>query len=287
MRGETLIDAGSGTGEWSIAFGSAFDRILGFDSSIERVELANWFKVDYDLPFVNFEKGDIRKLPLPDDYADAVFCYSVVVSYLDISEVYRELWRVLKPGGICYMGILAIAYQYYLRDNLSKTDEKFKTQGERGIYNSLCQDALQPLAPLIRPNGLLHSFAQTWLENSGDPTELIAAISGDAYRPVSAAATIRTDLGDAYFGILRSDLREIILGSRTTFSYADKGRGYRPEELEIASAKAGFARFEWAPEGMLSIQSNGSVITAPAVDAPPIYSDHQGRMTVWEALTWK
>jgi ubiquinone/menaquinone biosynthesis C-methylase UbiE len=57
------------------------------------------------LPAENFQVGLIERMPFPDAFADVVLCNSVLHFARDedhFRTMLRELWRVLKPGGMLF-----------------------------------------------------------------------------------------------------------------------------------------------------------------------------------------
>jgi len=294
LSGELLVDAGCGTGAWSFGFAARFDRVLGIDYKPERIAAARWLADEAGLEQTDFMEGDIRRMPLADNAADAVFCYSVVIDELDIDEVYAAFFRILKPGGAALISLNGLGYQYYTLRERGAADPAARRHGEEAVYNSHVQYALGPLilaiAPARRrrawwPFRVPDSFPKGVIDPS--PGDIVAALGGGA-DALEAVEAIARDLGPEYIQRLRSDLAAIVTGAATRFSFARAGRGYRPSELEKASRKAGFTRFEWARDGLLSVQPDGSVTRQASPNCPPIHShDYDGQLRVWEALSWK
>lgn len=292
LDGDLLVDAGCGTGAWSFGFADRFDRVLGVDYKPERVAAARWLRDEAGLARVDFVEGDIRRMPLADDAADAIFCYSVLIDDLDLDEVHAEFFRVLKPGGAALISLNGLGYQYYTARERGAADLQARRRGQEAIYNSLVQFALAPLLPAIArarrpwwPFRAPGAFPPGVIDPS--PGDIVASLGGgsDALEAVEAIAR---DLGPEYIRRLRSDLAAIANGAPARFSFARAGRGYRPIELEQASRRAGFGRFEWARDGLLSVQSDGSVTRRASPKCPPIHpNDYDGRLRVWEALSWK
>ena len=142
LSGDVLIDAGCGGGRWSFALATAFERVIGFDLTPRRIATASWQKERFDIASVEFIPGDIRKIPADGESADAVYCNSVVFGGVPILTILREFFRVLKPGGICYLGLNAPGYAYELA---RRDDPKFADFGRRRIYNTFCRRYLSPL----------------------------------------------------------------------------------------------------------------------------------------------
>ena len=294
LAGELLVDAGCGTGAWSFGFADRFERVLGVDYKPERIAAARWLADEAALARIEFVEGDIRRVPLADGAADAIFCYSVLIDDLNLDEVYEEFFRILKPGGAALISLNGLGYQYYTARERGTADPQARRRGEEAIYNSHVQFALLPLLPAIartRPRRSWRALRgrETFPQGKVDPSpgDIVASLGGGA-DALEAVEAIARDLGPAYVQMLRSDLAAIATGAAVRFRFAGAGRGYRPIELEAASQKAGFGRFEWARDGLLSVQSDGAVTRQASPLCPPIHAnDFDGKLRVWEALSWK
>lgn len=100
--GETVVDLGSGAGFDAFIISPLVGdtgSVIGVDLSDEMLALArkNVRKGHYNN--VEFIKGDIEQLPLPDAIADHVVSNCVINLSLQKEDVYREAFRVLKNGG--------------------------------------------------------------------------------------------------------------------------------------------------------------------------------------------
>jgi arsenite methyltransferase len=104
--GETVVDLGSGGG---LDVFLAAQRVgptgkaIGIDMTVEMLELArrNAAKADHGRPLANveFHQATIDRLPLPDGSVDCVISNCVINLAPDKQAVFREVARVLKPGG--------------------------------------------------------------------------------------------------------------------------------------------------------------------------------------------
>jgi SAM-dependent methyltransferase len=105
-EGETVVDLGSGGG-LDIFLAAAkvgpTGRAIGIDMTPEMVELArrNAARGKDGAPFTNveFHLATIDKLPLADNSVDCVISNCVINLAPDKPAVFREIARVLKPGG--------------------------------------------------------------------------------------------------------------------------------------------------------------------------------------------
>ena len=100
--GETIVDLGSGAGMDSYLAANLVGksgRVVGFDMTPEMLARAQKNLQGVGYPQVTFRQADIENLPLPDGTADAVLSNCVINLAPDKAAVYREIFRVLKPGG--------------------------------------------------------------------------------------------------------------------------------------------------------------------------------------------
>ena len=101
-EGETVLDLGSGAGaDVLISAGrvGASGRAIGLDMTDEMLELARANAERAGVENVEFVKGYIEDIPLPDDSVDVVISNCVINLAGDKRRVIAETARVLKPGG--------------------------------------------------------------------------------------------------------------------------------------------------------------------------------------------
>jgi SAM-dependent methyltransferase len=101
-EGEAVLDLGSGGG--LDAFLSArrvgsTGKVYGLDMTDEMLDLARRNQAEAGIENVEFLKGEIEAIPLPDDSVDVIISNCVINLSVDKPEVFREAHRVLKPGG--------------------------------------------------------------------------------------------------------------------------------------------------------------------------------------------
>ncbi len=101
-EGETVLDLGSGAGiDVFLAakkVGSR-GRIIGVDMTEEMVVRARASASEYGYENVEFRLGEIENLPIEDSTVDVVISNCVINLSPDKKKVFREAYRVLKPGG--------------------------------------------------------------------------------------------------------------------------------------------------------------------------------------------
>jgi|SRR5882672_604846 len=100
--GETVLDLGSGGGIdvlLSARRVGPTGRAYGLDMTDEMLELANENKRKAGLENVEFLKGEMERIPLPDNSVDVIISNCVINLSADKDQVLREALRVLRPGG--------------------------------------------------------------------------------------------------------------------------------------------------------------------------------------------
>ena len=100
--GETVLDLGSGGGIdvlLSARRVGPTGKAYGLDMTDEMLALANANKSKAGVTNVEFLKGEIEHIPLPDNSVDVIISNCVINLSADKDAVLREAFRVLKPGG--------------------------------------------------------------------------------------------------------------------------------------------------------------------------------------------
>jgi arsenite methyltransferase len=100
--GETVLDLGSGGGIDVLLAARRVGptgKAYGLDMTDEMLSLANENKRKAGAENVEFLKGEIENIPLPDNFVDVIISNCVINLSADKDRVLREAFRVLKPGG--------------------------------------------------------------------------------------------------------------------------------------------------------------------------------------------
>jgi len=100
--GETVLDLGSGGGIdvlLSAARVGPTGKAYGLDMTDDMLALARENQRQAGATNVEFLKGEIENIPLPDQSVDVVISNCVINLSVDKSRVLREAFRVLRPGG--------------------------------------------------------------------------------------------------------------------------------------------------------------------------------------------
>jgi SAM-dependent methyltransferase len=133
-QGERVLDLGSGGGI-DVLLSAKRVGVTGFayglDMTDEMLELARGNATKAGATNVEFVKGHIEDIPLPDAAVDVVISNCVINLSVDKPAVLREMFRVLTPGG--RIGISDVVAE----DQLTATD-----RAERGSYVGCIAGAL-------------------------------------------------------------------------------------------------------------------------------------------------
>jgi SAM-dependent methyltransferase len=101
-KGETVLDLGSGGGNDVLLSAKRVGptgKAYGLDMTDEMLALARENQHKAGITNVEFLKGEIENIPLPDNSVDVIISNCVINLSADKSRVPREALRVLKPGG--------------------------------------------------------------------------------------------------------------------------------------------------------------------------------------------
>lgn len=102
QAGERVVDAGSGAGfDCFIAAKQVGPggRVLGVDMLGEMLARSRAAAEAMGLAHVEFREGLLEDMPVEDGWADVVISNGVINLCADKKRVFKEIWRVLRPGG--------------------------------------------------------------------------------------------------------------------------------------------------------------------------------------------
>src|SRR5437016_13559197 len=100
--GETVLDLGSGGGIDALLSARRVGqtgKVYGLDMTDDMLALARENQRKAGVENVEFLKGEIESIPLPDNSVDVIISNCVINLSADKDKVLREAFRVLKPGG--------------------------------------------------------------------------------------------------------------------------------------------------------------------------------------------
>ena len=135
--GMTLLDAGCGPGSITVDLAKivAPGRVIGIDIDPKHIELAQKKIAEAKVPNVVCQVGDINALDFSDESFDAAFSHGVIEYLSDPVHVFKELYRVLKKGGVLgvrhadWGGFLLAARSDYVRKGFSLFTQMMEENG--------------------------------------------------------------------------------------------------------------------------------------------------------------
>ena len=159
VPGETVLDLGSGGGIDALLAARRVGptgRVYGLDMTDEMLALARENQARAGVANVEFLKGDIEAIPLPDASVDVIISNCVINLAADKDLVFREAFRVLKAGG-----------RFAVSDTAFQGDMRLLPEGLRRSTAAWCQcvsgalEELEYLSRLRRAGFVDESFQVT------------------------------------------------------------------------------------------------------------------------------
>jgi arsenite methyltransferase len=133
-EGETVLDLGSGAGADVLISArrvGATGRAIGLDMTDEMLELARANAAEAGVANVEFVKGYLEEIPLPDASVDVVISNCVINLAGDKQRVLAEAARVLRPGG-----------RFAVSDVIADEDMDEATRADMAAYTGCIAGAL-------------------------------------------------------------------------------------------------------------------------------------------------
>lgn len=199
-KGDTVIDLGSGAGnDCFVARAEAGEngKIIGIDFTPAMIERARTNAEKLGFNNVEFRQGDIEKMPVSANVADVVVSNCVLNLVPNKDGVFKEIYRVLKPGG--HFSISDIVLVGDLPAGLQEAAEMYAgcVSGaiQKADYLNLVQAngfvnlTLQKEKPIIIPDDILSNYLDgAEIEAFKSGSTGIYSITAYAEKPAEKAA---------------------------------------------------------------------------------------------------
>lgn len=168
-KGDAVIDLGSGAGnDCFIARAETGDmgKVIGIDFTPAMIEKARYNAAIRGFTNVEFRQGDIEKIPVSANIADVVVSNCVLNLVPNKDAVFKEIFRVLKPGG--HFSISDIVLVGRLPEKIKEAAEMYagcvagaiqkENYFELIHQNGFKNVTLQKEKPVIIPDDILKNY---------------------------------------------------------------------------------------------------------------------------------
>ncbi|MEW5691828.1 MAG: class I SAM-dependent methyltransferase [Candidatus Hydrogenedentota bacterium] len=131
FKGKKLLEIGCGTGTDAVSFAKAGARVTAIDLTERAIRLTKKRFEVYGLKYDEIKIVNALHLDFPDNIFDAVYSHGVLLCLPNIQDAIKEIYRVLKPGGITKVMVYnkdSMFYHYwiiYQKCIRLKMDEKY------------------------------------------------------------------------------------------------------------------------------------------------------------------
>ncbi len=165
--GGLILDAGCGSGRDSRLLTERRFNVIGVDLSEELLKIAQQTN-----PKTQFICADIKELPFKDNYFDGVWCSAVLLhleTIEDVKKALKEMYRVLKPGGIIFIGVkkqLGKNKTEYVKDKDTREPRFFRYFTKKEIEDLLKEVGFRVLGITKRPSKSRKTVV--WLQVFGE-----------------------------------------------------------------------------------------------------------------------
>ena len=121
VEGKSVLDAGCGTGIFSIIFANhGAGKVMGIDISEGSLGTARSMKEKFNLANAEFIQQDMLNLPFADQSFDIVWAWGTVHHTTDPYRAISQLIRVLKPGGSLLLAVYTRTKLTFLHEIIRK-----------------------------------------------------------------------------------------------------------------------------------------------------------------------
>ena len=100
LKKMTVLDVGASTGIIDNILAREFKEVVGIDIDEEAI---NYAQINFRQRNLKFKIGDVMKLDFPKNSFGVVVSAHVYEHVPDPKKLFSEIYRVLKPGGMCYL----------------------------------------------------------------------------------------------------------------------------------------------------------------------------------------
>jgi len=107
-----------------------FSPSKSMTTRIKKANVKKYVTTDYEDEFEADEKYDIQEIDLPNSSFDIILCYHVLEHIPDDRKAMGELYRILRPDGICYLQTPFKDGEIYEDDNITTPEKRLEHFGQ-------------------------------------------------------------------------------------------------------------------------------------------------------------
>lgn len=183
-KGNRILDAGCGTGS-GIIFLQQYGKVDGFDISKQAVRFCHLRGLKQVIT------GTIDRIPYKDNTFDIVTCFDVLYHQKVESDIksMKELYRVLKPGGILLLRIAANNWLFSYHDVAVHTRHRYNSDELRGLLEKTKLQVLTLtyanmfFSPVIVTIRFIEKFLRSKKSNQSDVNKVNPIVNMACYVP--------------------------------------------------------------------------------------------------------
>lgn len=179
--GETVLDLGSGAGfDCFLASRQVGDsgRVIGVDMTPEMISRARGNAVRGSFVNTEFRLGEIEHLPVSDTSVDVIISNCVINLSPDKPQVFKEAYRVLKPGGRLAISDIVTTAELpaEIRNDLDRLYAGCISGSStiHELYGILAQCGFQSIS--IESKDESHKFIKDWVPGAGLEEYIVSAV---------------------------------------------------------------------------------------------------------------
>ncbi|MAW33543.1 MAG: hypothetical protein CMK56_03945 [Proteobacteria bacterium] len=252
-----VLDAGCGTGEYSILMSKFVNKIESVDYTEERIKLFKDVIKNLNFKYIkkiNISQMSIEKTNFPNDYFDTILCKGVIWQ-TNLKKTFNEFFRILKKNGRIIFDFNTDAWNHYLMRN-SNDKNKFRI-GAETLYNSIWRRyssiSLKYYKKSIKKkdisykNKLLIQTEMVRIENLIKiRNQLLEHLSySEVDKATKLELYILLNCGQSYLFKILKDIFLNLLGFTSGPSTSMSSESFEPNEIRELAHNAGFSKFKY------------------------------------------
>ncbi len=114
---------------------------IGIECSEERLEMAQDYAKQHSLKLL-MQLGDMRSIPFESNYFGYVYSWNTIfhMNKKDIKKAVKEMIRVLRPGGLCFVNFLSVDSEFYGEGKEQNPGEFVRFYGDEKVMHTFFTD---------------------------------------------------------------------------------------------------------------------------------------------------